>query len=197
LFSSLFGPPRAERYRRQRPGDSNRSYYYSSAPTGYGAYRTLCVRMCDGYYFPISYRASYGQIRKDAAQCESSCGVPAKLFYHYNPGGSVEGMVDLQGNRYADLENAFRYREEYVSGCRCTPQPWSEAAREEYKRRAELDANPQLAEQEQERDAQPVTAEAQPAPVVQPYPQPVSRRKQRRRRGWDSIVPFGQWSSGG
>ncbi len=194
LFSGLFGAPDPDRYRRRSPGNSTRDYYYSPAPSAYGGYRTLCVRMCDGYYFPISYRASSGQLRKDAGQCESSCGVPAKLFYHHNPGGSVEGMVDLEGNRYANLENAFRYRKEYVSSCRCTPQPWSEAAKEEYIRRAEIEANPQMAEQEKT-DA-PVTAQA--APQAQPYAVPASSRgKRRRKRSWDSFLPFGRWTSGG
>ncbi len=31
----------------------------------------------------------------------------------------VASAVDLEGNRYINLENAFRYRKEPVDGCAC------------------------------------------------------------------------------
>jgi len=34
-------------------------------------YRTLCVRSCDGYYFPISYATGRGRFKTDAAVCAS------------------------------------------------------------------------------------------------------------------------------
>ena len=36
-------------------------------------------------------------------------------------------MVDLTGMAYSTLPNAFKYRKTLVEGCRCRPQPWSEA----------------------------------------------------------------------
>jgi hypothetical protein len=109
---------------------------------GYGRYRTLCVRTCDGYYFPVSFSTTRSGIRRDANVCQSSCQVPTKLFYHRNPGADVQHMVDLQGKPYVNMENAFRYREEYVPNCRCKPEPWSEAAKEVYEQRAELAETP-------------------------------------------------------
>ena len=202
-FGGVFGVPSAERYQRRSPSNSRRDYYYSPAAPRSAGYRTLCVRMCDGYYFPLSYTASGTQLRTDAARCESSCGVPAKLYYHYNPGGSIEGMVDLEGKRYADLPNAFRYRKELVSDCRCRPQPWSEAAHEDYRRRSESEENPEVASADDQAapggaqlDSDLITAQAQPAPVAQPYRAPATRRV-RRRKTWDSFLPFARWTSGG
>lgn len=146
LFDSVFGIDPSYTPRR-------RSYPYS-APGGYGyggrqdqdeygfprwrprqaTYRTLCVRLCDGYYWPISYSASQGQIGVDAQQCESSCGTPAALYMH-RTGGSVEHMVDLAGKPYADLPTAFLYRKKFVAACRCKPEPWSEEAQAAYKER--------------------------------------------------------------
>jgi hypothetical protein len=102
----LFGAPNQNRYRRYDRYSGREDYYYSPAPSSYGSngYRTLCVRMCDGYYWPISFSTSRYGLTRDAQRCESSCGAPARLFYYRNPGGCVEGMVDLQGNPYANLE---------------------------------------------------------------------------------------------
>ena len=95
------------------------------------AYRTLCVRMCDGYYFPISYATDSGGLAHDAQACAAACGSEARLFYHPNPGGTVDKMIDLTGRTYASYPVAFRYRKKLVDGCHCRPQPWapSELAR--------------------------------------------------------------------
>jgi len=54
-------------------------------------------------------------------------GTEAQLFYHPTPGGDVDTMVDPMGRAYALLPNAYKYRKTLVQGCRCRPQPWSEA----------------------------------------------------------------------
>ncbi len=98
-------------------------------PTDYGTYRTLCVRMCDGFYFPISYTTSSAGLMRDAEKCADACGSGAQLFYHPNPGGDIESMVDLTGRAYASYPTAFRYRRTLVEGCQCRPQPWSQTER--------------------------------------------------------------------
>jgi Protein of unknown function (DUF2865) len=97
----------------------------------FGSYRTLCVRVCDGFYFPISDGVRRERLYNDAHQCAQRCDGEVRLFYYPTAGGSVETMVDLRGNRYADTPNAFRYRKALVKGCTCKPAPWSpqEAAR--------------------------------------------------------------------
>jgi hypothetical protein len=97
-----------------------------------GTYRTLCVRLCDGYYFPISNAASGTRLGHDADMCQASCGVEARLFYYPNAGGDVESMVDLTGMAYSALPNAFKYRKTLVESCRCRPQPWSQAERQRH-----------------------------------------------------------------
>lgn len=93
---------------------------YSSLP--YATYRTVCVRLCDGYYFPISFSTLPNHFERDAEACSSKCAAPAELFYYQNPGGAVEQMVGAQTNiPYAQMKTAFRYRKEYVNGCSCKP----------------------------------------------------------------------------
>jgi len=92
-----------------------------------GSVRTLCVRLCDGFYFPISSATTRSELAHDADKCSAICSVDAQLFYHSNAGGSVDTMVDLTGRAYSTLRNAFKYRHTLVPGCRCRPQPWSDA----------------------------------------------------------------------
>ena len=89
---------------------------------GGGTYRTLCVRACDGYYFPISDKVTRAKFNTDSIACLQRCtGGEARLFVHRNPGQKISSAVDLQGNRYVELDNAFRYRKELVEGCVCKP----------------------------------------------------------------------------
>ena len=95
------------------------------APTQFGnlpfaTYRTLCVRLCDGYYFPVSFSTLPNHFQRDADLCQSQCAAPAELYYHQNPGGAVEQMVSA-GNQqpYTSLKSAWRYRKEFVQGCSC------------------------------------------------------------------------------
>ncbi|MGQ0672971.1 MAG: DUF2865 domain-containing protein [Hyphomicrobium sp.] len=87
---------------------------------GYATYRTLCVRLCDGYYFPVSFSTLPNHFQRDAETCQSKCAAPSELFYYQNPGGAVEQMVGVATNEpYTHLKTAFRYRKEYVHGCSC------------------------------------------------------------------------------
>jgi hypothetical protein len=101
-------------------------------------YRTLCVRLCDGFYYPINDRSQPDNFRAEEKACQSSCAVPARLFYQ--PAPAAADLVALTGERYADLPNAYRYRSEYVESCACGPKPWSEEAKAIYNRRAVLAA---------------------------------------------------------
>jgi hypothetical protein len=82
--------------------------------------------MCDGYYFPISHATDSGGLAHDAQVCAAACGSEARLFYHANPGGAADSMVDLSGRAYASYPTAFKYRKALVEGCQCRPQPWTE-----------------------------------------------------------------------
>jgi hypothetical protein len=100
----------------------------------YGAtFRTVCVRLCDGYYFPVSFAVTPDRLERDAQVCTSRCGNQGRLFVHNNPGGSAEDMVDLAGRPYQQLKTAFLYRTEYVPSCKCQPDPWETAAQDRHR----------------------------------------------------------------
>jgi hypothetical protein len=87
-----------------------------------GTFRTVCVRTCDGYYFPISYSTTSEQFPADAQTCAAMCpNSETQLFYYPNPGGSPQTMVSIEGGEYADLPTAFRYRSNFQPSCSCGP----------------------------------------------------------------------------
>jgi hypothetical protein len=93
-----------------------------------GTYRTLCVRLCDGFYFPISFATPRERLAHDARVCESRCGGQGRLFVHRSPAGAIEDAEDLSGRPYRKLPTAFLYRTQYVASCTCQPHPWEAAS---------------------------------------------------------------------
>ncbi len=104
----------------------------------YSTYRTLCVRLCDGYYFPVSFATLPNHFARDAEVCQSKCAAPAELYYHQNPGGAVEQMVSVSEQKpYTSLRNAFRHRKEYVKDCSCKQAEYKPSADQPGERKAE------------------------------------------------------------
>jgi hypothetical protein len=104
----------------------------SGIPLG-GTFRTLCVRTCDGYYFPISYSTMPGKFADDEALCRRLCpATEVSLYSHRNPGEDVNRAVSLSGRLYTDLPNAFAYRKVFNPSCSCRApgQSWEEALRQ-------------------------------------------------------------------
>jgi hypothetical protein len=92
-----------------------------------GAYRTLCVRSCDGYYFPISGASSNLDFQRDQKNCEAMCsGTEVKLYYHHAASEESEAMISVaEGKPYTELSTAFVYRNTDSPrdlSCGCNPQ---------------------------------------------------------------------------
>jgi hypothetical protein len=93
---------------------------YSGAPSNGATYRTVCVRLCDGFYFPVSFSTLPSHFQQDASVCQSKCAAPVELYYYQNPGATVDQSVALRTQEpYTSLKTAFRYRKELVHGCSC------------------------------------------------------------------------------
>ena len=107
-----------------------------------GVYRTVCVRLCDGYYWPISQATGRDGLDRDAHTCRSSCGQDSRLYYLGSRAGDAAEMIDLHGRPYTALATAFRYRKKLVDGCQCRPEPWSASEQERHRRYAQDSPNP-------------------------------------------------------
>jgi hypothetical protein len=160
LFDFFGGGREEEEEMQQTP------IYRSIDPNG--RYRSVCVRLCDGFFYPISYVTYGARLGQDATQCQSNCAAPAELYVYRNPGQDIEQAVSLNGSAYMDLPVALRFRKEYVNGCSCKQAEYNPTEIEASNKRAEADAA-----------AQPVkgkgkaTAKAPPPPQA-PAPQAAS-----------------------
>jgi hypothetical protein len=109
----------------------------------FATFRTVCVRLCDGYFFPVSFSTLPSHFDRDADVCQSRCAAPAELFYHQNPGGGMEAAISHKTRQaYMSLKTAFRYRKEFVPGCSCKQAEYLPG---QHDRRAEAPVLPQPA----------------------------------------------------
>ncbi len=95
-----------------------------------GTYRTICVRTCDGFYFPISFATSPDRFRDDEQTCQRMCpAAEVSLYTYHNPGEEVTQAVSLNGQLYTELPTAFSYRKALNPACSCRRpgETWAEA----------------------------------------------------------------------
>lgn len=121
FFDNLFGNNNADNNNPIPPVDSG---------VQSGTYRTVCVRSCDGFYFPISFATVPSRFPDDERTCKSLCpAADASLYAYRNPGEDMNQAVSISGQPYSSLPNAFHYRQEFNPSCSCKPagETWSEA----------------------------------------------------------------------
>ena len=95
-----------------------------------GTYRTVCVRSCDGAYFPISFATVPARFPDDEKTCKALCpAAEANLYAYRNPGEDMNQAVSISGQPYSSSPNAFRFRQEFNPSCACKAagQTWSDA----------------------------------------------------------------------
>ena len=88
---------------------------FGSLPT-----RTVCVRLCDGYFFPVAPVVGPGDYAGHASTCSNVCpDAPTELFVQ--PAGSdrIEDAVSLTGAKYSALPVALRNRSTQDNTCTC------------------------------------------------------------------------------
>lgn len=92
-----------------------------------GEFRTVCVRTCDGYFFPMSNAASLGDFERDQKNCESSCpGTEMQVFYTRGMDDDAGNMTSsATGRPYSELPTAYLYKQANYSRppqCGCNAQ---------------------------------------------------------------------------
>ncbi len=77
-----------------------------------GGGQAWCVRTCDGRFFPIAGNDADGREKICSSLCPKA---DIEIVY----GGTIDNAATEKGKPYSRLPNAFRYRNELVSGCTC------------------------------------------------------------------------------
>ena len=120
IFDFLFGPQQ-----QAAPPPDVTSYAEPSAPVarlptdlgavhqgGSGRFVAYCVRLCDGQHFPLDHMPNATPVETCRAMCPAS---KTKVYF----GSDIDRAVARDGARYADLDNAFVYRQRLVPHCTC------------------------------------------------------------------------------
>jgi hypothetical protein len=112
LFGGMMGQPSPPSFLPFGNDEAGAPPAHRQRSASSGGRQAFCVRTCDGRYFPLA--SPSGQSR--ATSCNELC--PAsdtKVFY----GSNIDHAASENGKSYSSLPNAFRYRNEIVSGCTC------------------------------------------------------------------------------
>jgi hypothetical protein len=89
-----------------------------------GSFATMCVRTCDGYFFPVSPSSSAGDFDRDQKNCEATCpGTEVQLYYRPAGSGDNDALTSIaDGSPYMSLPNAYVYKDSSkprIAACGC------------------------------------------------------------------------------
>ena len=120
LFQTLFGS-----FRRHAPEifpSQTTSFADPLAPldhqrsadeaSGFGHGTVYCVRTCDGRYFPLPRHSGSSAV----ALCKAFCPATRTMVFS---GNRIDTAVAPNGTRYADIDQAFAYRDKMSENCSC------------------------------------------------------------------------------
>ena len=134
-----------------------------------GTYRTVCVRTCDGGYFPISFATVPGRFPDDEKSCKALCpATEANLYAYRNPGEDMNQAVSVSGQPYTALPNAFHFRQEFNPSCSCKAagQTWADALKAvDDKAAAEQQGDIIVTEEGAKKMSRPQQGKSTPAPA--------------------------------
>ena len=120
FFDSLFG-------NEVRPEDLPPMSTEDLTPRG--GSKAVCVRTCDGGFFPVSYSATRGGSESLSELCQALCPNAETVLFTYSPSGDIEQAVSIDGQPYKSLPNALKYRTKFDPTCTCKPanKSWVQA----------------------------------------------------------------------
>ena len=103
------------------PGASVVQVVGNRAVKGGDGYQTMCVRTCDGYYFPISNFTGRASFAANSRQCANMCPQAETRLFVGPAGTPVEKMADSFGRRYSAMPFAFQHQSRnYTPSKSCT-----------------------------------------------------------------------------
>jgi hypothetical protein len=129
FFESLFGgnnPASGPADAPSPTGDVSPTQEVQQPTSGAEA---LCVRTCDGGFFPLIYSARHVSPDTLTEICKASCPNTEVRVYTRIPGQEVKTAVGLDGTPYMSMPAALKFEKTFDSACTCKPpgQSWSEA----------------------------------------------------------------------
>jgi len=182
LLEALFGQPKLSNDLREEPVTPD-AEDKAEKPVGQvearAGSKAVCVRACDGAFFPVSYSASGGRLEGLEDMCHALCPNADVSLYTYPASGEIEQAVSIAGARYMDSPNALQYRKTFDSSCSCRRrgQSWAEAlANAEVKlgheEKSDIFVTPEKAAELSRPKLDPKAKPAKPPAATPPAPMP-------------------------
>lgn len=82
--------------------------------------RSVCVRLCDGFHFPLGSARGEADLAGQAGMCGQLCpGAPTRLFVIPDGSEKIEDAAGRDGRKYTALPVAFRYLAQRDPTCSC------------------------------------------------------------------------------
>ncbi len=93
-----------------------------------GSY-AVCVKTCDGSFFPVSYSGAGSRSDSLEDVCRSLCPNTDVALYSFPFGGTINEAVSSGGEPYVNLPNALKFQQTYDASCSCRRkgESWAEA----------------------------------------------------------------------
>jgi hypothetical protein len=95
-----------------------------------GGSQAVCVRDCDGGFFPLNLSVRQSDADQLTGLCQALCPNTSVSVYTRSPNQEINTAVSLDGDTpYSDLPNALKFEKTFDPACTCKPagQSWSEA----------------------------------------------------------------------
>jgi hypothetical protein len=139
-----------------------------------GGPQTVCVRSCDGYFFPLANNTGNAD-----EMCQALCPGTETTAFGMSTGGDIQNAASRStGQPYSSLPNAGKYQRSFDSACTCRGQgqSWSETLKNaEYlldKRKGDVIVTEQRAAELSRPKPDPKRRGAAPEPAATPAPIP-------------------------
>jgi len=116
-----------------------------------GGSQAICVRSCDGGFFPLNYTAKNSNLDDLNTLCRALCPNTEAKLYTRSPWKDLNESVSIDGEPYSDHPNALKFQKSYDATCGCKPpgQSWAEALAEAERIIAEHNSKDQVVTVEQ------------------------------------------------
>lgn len=106
-----------------KPVQRKARVHFASLGASLAGRRTICVRTCDGYAFPLGILHAKADLPTHRTACAAACPGSETRLYTLEPGQSFEQPASARsvsdGTSYGRLRTAFLYRSKLVPDCSC------------------------------------------------------------------------------
>jgi hypothetical protein len=183
----LFGNDAPDQQIQQQPIEPERPVQpRETTPTeARGGPKAVCVRSCDGAFFPVSYSARRDNLDELNDMCHALCPNAEVAVYTYSISRDISTAIAMDGAKYSELPNALKFEKKFDPTCTCRPpgKSWVETLADAEKMLGSVKTDVIVTQEKANEMSQPrpalvskakvtKTADAKAPPPVAPAAQP-------------------------